>query len=247
MPEETRPGVLAILGYHKIGPPPPSGWETWNYVPEETFADHLRLLREAGWQILDLATFLRGLAAPQTLPARAALLTFDDGYRSNLTVAVPWLRRFGVPAVIFVPTDFIGGRNTFDAGVEPEEEICSWADLRELEAAGVAAQSHGCSHRALSGLGPLEWEREIVHARAVLEEGLGRPVKVFCYAYGDGGRDPEEVRRVLRQAGYRAACLYGGGVSFMPPADVYRLPRLAMGPDTDLRAALAVLSAEGEV
>src|SRR6185437_280983 len=191
MSKEASPGVLAVLGYHKIGPPPPGGWETWSYVPEETFASHLRYLRETGWQVIDLAAFLHGLAAPQTLPRRAALLTFDDGYRSNLTVAVPWLQRFSFPAVLFVPTDFIGRRNTFDANVEPEEEICTWADLRELERAGVAVQSHGCSHRTLSDLGPREWEREIVRSRAVLEEGLGRPVEVFCYPYGDGGRDPE--------------------------------------------------------
>ncbi|HEY7310221.1 MAG TPA: polysaccharide deacetylase family protein [Gemmataceae bacterium] len=246
MSEETSSGVLAVLGYHKIGPPPPGGWETWSYVPEETFAGHLRFLRATGWQVLDLAAFLRGLAAPQTLPPRAVLLTFDDGYRSNLTVAVPWLRRFGFPAVLFVPTDFLGRHNSFDADVEPEEEICTWAELRELERAGVAVQSHGCSHRTLSDLPPREWEREIVRSRAVLEEGLGRPVEVFCYPYGDGGQDPKEVRRVLRAAGYRAACLYGGGPSLIPPADPYRLPRLAMGPDTDLRALLGAFSPDAE-
>jgi peptidoglycan/xylan/chitin deacetylase (PgdA/CDA1 family) len=246
MAEETRASVLAVLGYHKIGPPPPGGWETWSYVPEETFAGHLRLLRETGWQVIDLAALLRGLAAPWTLPPRAALLTFDDGYHTNLTVAAPWLRRFGFPAVLFVPTDFIGRRNTFDADVEPEEKICTWADLRELERARVAVQSHGCSHRTFSDLGPQEWEREIVRSRAVLEEGLGRPVEVFCYPYGDGGRDPEEVRRVLRAAGFRAACLYGGGPSPIPPADAYLLPRLAMGPDTDLRALLGTFSPDVE-
>jgi peptidoglycan/xylan/chitin deacetylase (PgdA/CDA1 family) len=237
-------GTLALLGYHKIGPAP-GGWETWSYVPEAIFADHLRHLREDGWQVIDLPAFLRGLAAPETLPPRAALLTFDDGYRSNLTVAVPWLRRFGLPAVLFMPTDFIGRRNTFDADVEPEEDICTWEDLRELERAGVAVQSHGCSHRALSDLTRPEWEAEIVRSRAVLEEGLGRPVEVFGYPYGDGGRDPEEVRGVLRASGYRAACLYGGGPVPVPPADAYRLPRLAVGPDTDLPAALRALAPEG--
>jgi peptidoglycan/xylan/chitin deacetylase (PgdA/CDA1 family) len=237
--------VLAVLGYHKIGPAP-GGWETWSYVPEETFAGHLRHLREAGWEVIDLPTFLRGLVTPQALPPRAALLTFDDGYRSNLTAAVPWLRLFGYPAVLFVPTDFIGGRNTFDAGVEPEEEICTWADLRELERAGVAVQSHGRSHRTLSDLGPEEREAEIVRSRAVLEGRLGRPVEVFCYPYGDGGRDPGEVRRVLRAAGYRAACGYGGGPGPVLPADAYYLPRLAMGPDTDLRAALRALPPDAE-
>jgi hypothetical protein len=37
---------LAILAYHKIGEPPPGGWQTWFYVPEENFVGHLRLAFE---------------------------------------------------------------------------------------------------------------------------------------------------------------------------------------------------------
>ena len=49
-----------------------------------------------------------------------------------LEVALPILKRFDAPAVMFVPTDYIGRRNTFDAGVEPDEAICDWEDLRAL-------------------------------------------------------------------------------------------------------------------
>ena len=87
--------VLAILGYHKIGKPPPGGWETWFYIPEGTFANHLSHLREHGWQVIDLATFLRGLAVPESLPERAALLTFDDGYRS--------IRSTSLAAQVWIP------------------------------------------------------------------------------------------------------------------------------------------------
>src|SRR2546423_5803851 len=123
--------MVAMLAYHKIGDPPPGGWETWFYVPEETFAAHLRYLSGSGWAVIDSQEFLRGLGRPECLPAKAAMLTFDDGYRSNLHVAVPWLRRFGYAGMVFVPTAFIGGRNSFDDGVEPEEAICDWEELRE--------------------------------------------------------------------------------------------------------------------
>ena len=40
---------IAVLGYHKVGPPGPGAWETWFYVPEDVFAAHLTVLRdEAG-------------------------------------------------------------------------------------------------------------------------------------------------------------------------------------------------------
>lgn len=238
----TVPGikrVVAILGYHKIGQPSVGGWETWFYVPEDTFGEHLRDLREAGWQVLDVQALLRGLAEPDSLPERSALITFDDGYRSTLRVAVPWLRRFGHPAVIFVPTDFIGGCNAFDADCEPEEALCDWDDLRELERCGVSVQSHGLGHRRLSELAPAAWREELFRSKEVLEGGLGKRVELFSYPYGDGGADPREVADALGRAGYRAACLYGGGANGVPVPNPYALTRLALGPDTDLRALLS--------
>jgi peptidoglycan/xylan/chitin deacetylase (PgdA/CDA1 family) len=237
---DTQPSVrtLAILGFHKVGEPPPGGWETWYYIPETTFAGYLNYLRENDWQVIDLESFLRSLTAPDDLPERMALLTFDDGYQSMRTVVLPWLLRFGYPAVLFVPTDFIGGHNTFDADVEPEEAICNWDDLRELERQGVSIQSHGASHRGFSDLDPMEQEEELLRSKAVLEAGLGKRVEVFSYPYGDDGANPQSLRRVMRRAGYRAGCLYGGGPNRLPVSDPYRLTRLAMGPDTDLQTAL---------
>ncbi len=229
---------LAILGFHKIGEPPSRGWKTWWYIPEATFVGYLKFLHENHWQVIDLTALLKGLAEPDSLPERAALLTFDDGHRSMRDVALPRLLRFGCPAVLFVPTGFIGGRNDFDAGVEPVEEMCEWGDLRELERCGVSIQSHGVSHRRFSWLDLPEEEEELVRSKAALEAGLGKPVEVFAYPYGDEGVNPRELQRALRRAGYRAACLYGGGPNPLPITDPYRLARLAMGPDTDLKAAL---------
>jgi peptidoglycan/xylan/chitin deacetylase (PgdA/CDA1 family) len=236
---ERRSGrSLAILGYHKIGEPPPGGWRTWFYVPEEIFAGHLSYLREHGWQVIDLPALFRGIAAPESLPERAALLTFDDGYRSIRTVALPWLLRFGYPAVLFVPTDYIGGINDFDAGEEPQEAICDWDDLRELERLGVSIQSHGASHRSFSKLSLPEQEEDMTRSRITLEAGLEKPVEVFAYPYGDGGTEPRSTGWALERAGYRAACLYKGPPNPLPVVEPYRLTRLDMGPDTDLRVML---------
>jgi peptidoglycan/xylan/chitin deacetylase (PgdA/CDA1 family) len=229
---------LAILGYHKIGEPPPGGWQTWFYVPEEIFAGHLSYLRDHGWQVIDLLALLRGITAPESLPERAALLTFDDGYRSMRTVALPWLLRFGYPAVLFVPTDYIGGSNGFDAGCEPEEVICNWDDLRELERLGVSIQSHGASHHSFSELSLTKQEEDLTRSRFTLEAGLEKSVEVFAYPYGDGGTEPLSTGRALERAGFRAACLYKGGPNPLPIDEPYRLSRLAMGPDTDLQVAL---------
>ena len=178
-----------------------------------------------------LTTIIKGLTATESLTDRTAMLTFDDGYRSMRTIALPWLLRFGYPGVLFVPTDFIGERNTFDAA-EPEEALCDWDDLVELERRGVSVQSHGASHRPLSELIPAEQEEELRRSKTTLEAGLGKRVEVFSYPYGDDGvssypygddgassRVLRKVREMLRRAGYRAACLYGGGPTRLPATD----------------------------
>jgi peptidoglycan/xylan/chitin deacetylase (PgdA/CDA1 family) len=235
---QARERVLAILSFHKIGGPPADGWDTWFYVSEATFVSFLSRLHEDSWHVIDLQTFLAGLVEPASLPEHSVLLTFDDGYLSMRQVALPWLLRFGYPAVVFVPTDFIGKCNEFDAGVEPKEAICDWDDLRELERHGISVQSHGASHRRFSELAPAELEEELLRSKATLEAGLGKPVEVIAYPYGDGGVDPQSVARALERAGYRAACLYKGGPQLLPIADPYRLPRLPIGPNTDLQEAL---------
>jgi peptidoglycan/xylan/chitin deacetylase (PgdA/CDA1 family) len=230
--------LIAILGYHKIGPWP-GDWETWYYVPDETFADHLRTLREGGFCFLDLPSFLRGLDDPKSLPRRSALVTFDDGYRSLLEHGLPTLREFDCPAVLFVPTDYVGGTNAFDRDEEPEEPICSVQDLRLLQRQGVSIQSHGVTHRGFSNLGPTEQRHEVYRSKEVLEDAVGQPVELFSFPYGDGSKDNGSVTSLLRRAGYRAACLYGGGPQPVPAADPFRLARIPMGPDTDLAKELS--------
>lgn len=236
--------VLAVLSFHKIGAPGPGGWTSWFYIPEKTFVGYLDVLKENGWNAIDVSAFLGGLRAAESLPERAVLLTFDDGYRSVLDVALPWLRRFGFPAVSFVSTGYIGGWSAFDSGVEPEEPMCDWEDLRELQRQGVSIQSHGVSHRGFSALGRAEREEELVRSKAEIESRLENGVDVFAFPYGDNGPDPQATAEALKRAGYRAACLYGGGPNPLPVADSYRLTRLAMGPDTDLKRELERKTAE---
>jgi hypothetical protein len=83
-----------------------------------------------------------------------------------------------------------------------------------------------------------EQEIELRHSKMVLEAGLGKPVKIISYPYGDDGEAPEELDHIL-QLGYRAGCLYGGELFSLPVTEPFRLTRLAMGPDTDLAEALA--------
>lgn len=227
--------LLAVLGYHKIGPPATGGWDTWYYVPAPVFAAQLATVRACGWELVDADALRAAVRGDATLPARAVLVTFDDGYASVREHALPVLREQACPSILFVPTAFVGATNAFDQDEEPVEAICGWDALAELAQAGVSVQSHGVSHRTFSGLTDAERREELARSKAELEAHLPEPVDLFAFPYGD---DAGGVQAALRDTGYLAAFSYGGDPQALPAADRFRLERIAMGPDTELRAVL---------
>jgi peptidoglycan/xylan/chitin deacetylase (PgdA/CDA1 family) len=106
---------LSVLIFHRVLPRPDP------LFPDEP--DVARFEELMGWvarwfHVLPLDEALQGLAAG-TLPARAAAITFDDGYADNLTCAVPVLRRHGLSATFFIATGFLdGGRMWNDTLIE---------------------------------------------------------------------------------------------------------------------------------
>lgn len=223
---------LLILGYHKIGNHP-AGEPSFSYVPVEAFARQLGSLISHGWRFLSAGQWLAALEQPDRLCEKSAVITLDDGYLRTLTHALPVLRQLDLPAVLFVPTQFVGGTNEFDAGIEPEEPICTWEQLHQLDQASVSIQSHGVGHRWMSGLDSAAQVTEIAHSKEVLEVHMGHEVHFFSFPYGDEGRDPDATRALLQRAGYRGAVSFGGGAMDAPSIGRWRMQRLPVGPDTD--------------
>lgn len=238
MTSAAAPGRLAILGYHHIGEPSNGQARTRWYLPVHAFEHHLAVLREGGWNVVDVGTFLRGLTRPEAFRENGVLLTFDDCHRSLRDVALPLLQGFGYSAVAFAPTDFVGASNAYDVAYAPQEPLCDWTELRELEAAGVSIQSHSATHRGLSWLSAAEREEELRRSKAALEEHLSKTVDIFALPYGDDKVDPTELEMMYKRTGYRAACLFGGGANPLPLADPYRLERIAIEATTDLESVL---------
>jgi len=231
---------VVVLAYHRVGPPPVGSWETWFSVPEDRFLEQLHSLVDAGWEPVGVRTFLAGLDEPGELPARSALITFDDGFKSLTGAAANTLVRLGFPGVVFVPVAHVGGTNAWDAdSSQPSEPLCTWDELRALERAGVSVESHAFSHRDFSSLDREALARELEDSKATIERELGKRVELVAYPYGDAGPATEDVGVLAARAGYQAGFLYGGGPFEVPVGDRFRLPRIAVGPDTDLRAELA--------
>lgn len=125
------PGV-AVLGYHGLREDAaPAGAMAFEnlHVRASTFEAHCRVVRET-CDPISLDDWRAALSGGAALPPRPVLITFDDGYRSVLTIAAPILKDLGLPAVAFVCSDLVERRRLlwFDdlAAREGERAVGPW-------------------------------------------------------------------------------------------------------------------------
>ena len=192
---------LPILVYHKIDRIPPGSRYPRNYVTPEQFDAQLAFLQRAGYRSVSFADYLAHRDGGAQLPRRPIIITFDDGYRSNRTVAQPILEKHGCTATIFLVAGYVGKTNAWDPD-ELQEPLLDAGEVRAMQAAGIEFGSHTCTHAPLTRLAPADALAELQSSREQLGALLGRPVTVLGYPYGDSNR---ETLRLARDAGYQAA------------------------------------------
>jgi peptidoglycan/xylan/chitin deacetylase (PgdA/CDA1 family) len=221
---------LRVLMYHKVNDLPNNRMS----MPVSLFDDQMAELGELGYTVVDLDAVLAHYVGRKPLPDGAVLITFDDGYRDNLENAAPVLKKYGYPAVQFVPIAYVG-----DSQPLPHEKHLSahgvfnptvdWDEIRELERHGVRIESHGISHRPLAELEIDEAAREIAISKLKLEERLGRSVRAFSYVKGSEADYKPVHPSLVRQAGYDLAFTAVSGAN-SPSSDPLQLRRYNVEP-----------------
>ena len=110
-------GKVLILNYHRIlpqeilnqSPPVQAGM----YVRDDVFEEHIRFLAKH-FSLLSIAELLvRWKENTLNSENRYCAITFDDGWLDNYLYAFPILKRYDVPATIFLPTALIGTEQWF--------------------------------------------------------------------------------------------------------------------------------------
>lgn len=108
-------GRLTAVCYHRVIQENDArfhGYKPTINASREAFSRQIDYL-QANYDLISLSDLIAWVDGRQTLPPRPALVTFDDGYRDNAEVAWPIMRARGVPAVIFLATDYIGTGRPF--------------------------------------------------------------------------------------------------------------------------------------
>ena len=178
--EASHAGGATLFIYHRFGE---SQYPTTN-VSAENFREQLAYLMMNNYQVISLAELVSAIKQQAPLPAKTAVITIDDAYRSTYEVAWPILQSFGYPFTVFL----------YVKGIEEGyNDYMTWDQIQELQAAGVDFQDHSYSHYRLADKpaeldesGYRQWIRsDLQKGSRILTEKLGKKPQFFAIPYGE--------------------------------------------------------------
>ena len=199
--------AVPVITYHKLGPRPHGVKLKGLYISDALFRRQLDEWSEAGFR----AGSVGEIGARDGNPAKRVVLTFDDGFENVLRCGLEPMRSHGFTAIQFLVADLVGKTNEWEQREgEVAERLMDVAQVREWLAAGHAIGAHTATHPHLTQVPLAQAREEIFASRQKLEDLFGRPVRHFCYPYGDWN---PAVRDLVAEAGYETAVTTEPGVN----------------------------------
>ncbi len=200
-----------VLCYHRFESKPGVDPVPGMAITPDRFRMHVETLRKMG----TIVPFENLLREPSDGGLRFCL-TFDDGYRDNLTVLVPLLEELDVSATLFVVGGILDGSVpvlSHDASAGHSPELLRADDIRILAAHPlVHLGAHTMTHPRLATLGEPQIRQEVRESRLLLETLAQKPIIDFAAPYGQP-RDADWAltAEVLEREGYRTLLGNSGG------------------------------------
>ncbi len=201
-----RPGAR-ILMYHRVAPGLAGDQLT---VSPENFDRQMAYLARR-CRVRSLSQVADDLKHNRARQGDVAI-TFDDGYLDNLTHALPILKKYNLPATIFVTTGFCDQSLNHPRYPASAERLhLTWDEVRLLAGQpGITIGSHTLTHPFLSRLPEAAALEETAASRARIAREIGREVAFFCYPSGDV---TEREAQLVERSGYAGAVTVAPGLN----------------------------------
>lgn len=218
---------IPIIYYHRIVENKQSAGKHGIYVTENQFESHLKYLNDQGFITV---TFNEALQIKKECrEGKFVIITFDDGYEDNYTLAFPLLKKYGFKAIIFLVAR--SEYNSWDENTgEPKLKMMNQKQIKEMMKYGIEFGSHTLTHADLTMVSIKEAKKEISESKKMLEKKLGRKIKSFAYPYGNCN---DEIKLFVKEAGYEYA-FATDKAQFGLHEDIFQVRRIGIFPNTDV-------------
>lgn len=191
----------------------------FNVVPKD-FEWQMEYLKNKGFSFVSMDEIYLYLSGSITLAPKTVCISFDDGYKDNLTEALSVLEKYDAPAIIYIATSYI------DRGFGAKDlPACSWDDIKYLNSHPlITIGGHTINHKRLSELSPGEAFFEIDGGKKILEGYIGGEVRHFAYPKGLYGQITPSL---VKKAGYLTAVTVKPGLLDMQKnTNLFTIPRI---------------------
>ena len=212
---------MTVLCYHSVQ----SDWSSPLAMDPAGFAAHCEWLSKRK-RVLPLSEAASRLDDSGRLPRGMTALTFDDGFEALYDYAMAPLRRYGLPATVFLVAQTLtsAGQTVDWVDTPPDHQLTtlSQEQVLDMQASGVDFQSHSYAHLDLTSLSFDSCVQDLRASKDLLESILGRTVPFLAYPRG---LHDEGVRAAAARAGYSHAFTLPEGPEEPGP---YSVPRVGL-------------------
>lgn len=208
----TRQSEISVLMYHSVSP----ASSKYSVIPAEFRRQMDHLMKN--YTIVSLNEIMEFVEGKRTLPRKSVAITFDDGYLDNYTNAYPYLRKYQLPATIFIATNYVQKEMRLGNSYLP---MLGWKEIAEMNQNDVEFGAHTSSHPDLLRIDIQTAEREILESKAQIEKRIGKEADSFAYPFG---RYQSDVADLVKRIGFR--CAFGGEGGIRKDADRFAVHRV---------------------
>lgn len=172
---------IPILIYHNFRTPIPYKEDVYNlFSSEKKFDENVKSLLDAGYTFITLEDLYQYNKGQIGLPEKVIIITIDDGQIGCYTDAFPVLKKYQIPATIFIVNKLVG-----------TEDYFSWEQAKEMYDTGlVKIHCHGYNHSEYSSVGKEKLVSDYTKSHQEIEEHMGEKVqKIMAYPAGKSSED----------------------------------------------------------
>jgi peptidoglycan/xylan/chitin deacetylase (PgdA/CDA1 family) len=218
---------VPILMYHVLTAPPANAPYPNLYVRPANFAAEVAWLAGHRYHAITLQRVFDSWRGAAQLPSKPIVLSFDDGYLSDVKTALPDLKAQRWPGVL----------NLEVANLKPVWGIRP-PGVRKLIVAGWEIDDHTLTHPDLTKVDAARLRDEVAGSRLAIRKRFHVPVNFFCYP---AGRYNAAVVAAVQMAGYLGATTTNYGLA--KPNDLFTLARVRVDGSDGVRGLAGKLAA----
>ena len=201
---------LIILMYHSITDTD----KDYPYsISKNNFELQMKYLKDnfVFFDIVNAIDYLNGNNIKYENPC--VFVTFDDGFKDNISVAYPILKKYEIPFTIFLSTNFIDSSNS---------TFLNWKEIKEYSNDPlITFGAHSVSHVNFTALGSDDIKKEIINSKRLIENKINKPVDYFAYPFGGYN---EKIKLIV-ESNFKGAFLDRQSHAKF---DLFTLPRISI-------------------